>query len=367
MMNYYMPTKVLIGKNVLFENKNIFLSLGKKCLIVTSKTAAKKSGALFDLEKILKQLDIQYFIYDQINQNPSVQSCIEAGQIGTINKVDFIIGVGGGSALDASKAVAIFASNPILDEKGMYDQNYDHVLPIVCIGTTAGTGSEVTKVSVLTNSKGLKKSTHNDLLYPAFSFGDPTYTMSLNENFTKSTSLDALAHALESYFSKKTNAVSKSYSIQAIKYIYPILSNHTQDLRNLSYDDRESLYIGSILAGLAISQTGTCFPHTLGYYLSESKNIPHGYACALYTNDIIDYCLKVNETYTFDLFNQINVSIDEFKDLINHLMPKLSIEFSEKELEEILPRYLNNSSILNTIGNISIDEIKEIIQNKLLK
>lgn len=361
-----MPTKVFIGKNVLFENKNLFLSLGQRCLIVTSKTAAKKSGAYNDLINILDSLNIQHLLYDHINQNPSAQSCIEAGKLGYQNNVDFIIGIGGGSALDAAKAVSIFASNPQIDEKGMYDQKYDHVLPIVCIGTTSGTGSEVTKVAVLTNSKGLKKSTHNDLLYPTYSFGDPTYTMSLNEDFTKSTSLDAIAHALESYFSRKANTITRSYSIDAIKLILPILNDHKENLTNLTYKEREDLYIGSILAGLAISQTGTCFPHTLGYYLSESKNIPHGYACALYTNDIVEYCLKVDKQYTLNFFNILNISVDDFKNLINELLPKFNIEFSEKELDDLLPRYFNNSSILNTIGSISIEEIKEIIQNKLL-
>ncbi|MDO4199070.1 MAG: iron-containing alcohol dehydrogenase [Erysipelotrichaceae bacterium] len=361
-MKYYMPTRLITGKDVLINNKQLFTEYGNRCLIVTGKTSAVKSGALNDIENILRELSIDYLVYNDIRQNPTVSSCMEAGRLAYANKCDFIIGIGGGSPLDAAKAAAIFAANPDLDEEGMYKSQYSKVLPIICIGTTAGTGSEVTMVSVLTNSKGLKKSIHHELLYPVLSFSDPKYTMDLPYNVTVSTAVDAFAHLLESYCSKKSNDITRSFSLNGCSMIYPILLKLKDETYKPTYEEREILYNASILGGMAIAETGTCFPHTMGYYLSETYDIPHGFACAVYMEDIIEHIHSYDKEYSDKLFDYIGISYDECIETVNSLIPDYDIKMSEEEIQSILPRYINNNSVKNTLGEISIEDIEKIIR-----
>ena len=156
----YMPVRCLWGKNAVAENSSEFKMLGKKCLILTGKSGAKKSGALDDAIKALEIENIGYAVFDEIGENPLLSVCHKAGVAAREANADFLLGIGGGSVLDAAKAIAIYASNPVLSPIDIYKREYDNApLPVALIGTTAGTGSEVTAVAVLTNDEtGIKKS-----------------------------------------------------------------------------------------------------------------------------------------------------------------------------------------------------------------
>ena len=155
-----MPVKCVWGDNAVAENSALFAELGKKCLIVTGKSGAKLSGALGDAVSALDSQGISYTLFDGISENPLVSSCFSAGCAARECKAEFVLGIGGGSVLDACKAIAIYASNPGLAPMDIYLREYSSKpLPVALIGTTAGTGSEVTSVAVLTNDEtGRKKS-----------------------------------------------------------------------------------------------------------------------------------------------------------------------------------------------------------------
>ena len=159
-MKHYMPTRILTGIGILQKHKDIFSKLGKRAYVITSRSSGRLSGALDDLLDIFKEYGIGYAVFDQISQNPTVVSCIEAGRNANDFEADFIVGVGGGSVLDASKTAAVVAANPELTEELIYRQAWDSKpIPLVLIGTTAGTGSEVTYVSVMTNKDGIARYT----------------------------------------------------------------------------------------------------------------------------------------------------------------------------------------------------------------
>ena len=366
-MNYYMPTKLYIEKNALINHKDEF-KLGKKCLIVTGKSSAKKSGALNDVIDILNEKEISYDIFDEIVANPTMASCLKAGKLAEKEGADFVIGIGGGSALDASKVIAMVARNKDISKQEVYDLKWNNkALPLILIGTTAGTGSEVTKVAVITDEEtNRKKSGHHDDYYAKVSFGDPSYTMSLSKETTLSTGIDALAHLVESYFSNKANEISRAYSIEGVKVLLKPLTFLSNNNEELSYEQREQLYIGSILGGLAINVTGTTFAHTLGYYLTENYNKPHGIACAIFMQDLIDFVSKDNKDYAKEFFKNINISKDEYMDLIKRLLPINDIKMSKEEIDSIMPRYKNNNSVNNTKGHIDIDDIRNILEKKFL-
>ncbi len=274
-------SKIIYGKDCIKENGHLLKDYGKSCLIVTSKTSAVKSGALSDITNILTEQGITYTVFDEIKENPLVSSVIKGGEVARKVNVDFIIGIGGGSPLDAAKAIAICAENPDYDIDGLYKRAIpSKALPVILVGTTSGTGSEVTGVSVLTIDTNMqKKSISGKDCYAALCFCDSKYTHSMNYSVTVSTALDAFAHASESFFSEKSTSVSEGYAKDALKLLYSGLKllNESKSLPDEGI--REQLFKGSIYAGLALNITGACFPHAVGYILTEGYNVPHGKAC----------------------------------------------------------------------------------------
>ena len=363
-MNFYVPVNVVIGKNCVRNNADVFAKAGKKCMIVTGKHSAKKSGALDDLCLALEDVGVEYMIFDRIEQNPSYSSCLAAAIEAKEANVEYIVGVGGGSPLDAAKAVAVLAACNDTSAEAMYSVKWDaSPLPIIAIGTTAGTGSEVTPVAVITSPEGLKKSFRAPSTYPIVSFGDATYTMSLSPEFTRSTALDALAHCIESYFNRSANDISKLFAIRGISILAEMLEK-TADCNNspLSFEDREKLYCASIYGGLAISVTGTAFPHALGYFLSEQYNVPHGNACALYLEEFINYnaCVVPDDCDT--LFNAVNCDKETLIAMIKKNLPAYNIKITEEKIAELAPRYENNRSLAKCHGNVDKKFATELLR-----
>lgn len=279
--NIYMPARIIGGENCVLKNSREFSKYGKKCFIVTSKSSAKKSGALDDVIFVLNKEGIEYRIFDEITENPLVSAVIKAGEKARGFGAEFIVGIGGGSPLDASKAVAICAENPDFDIKGLYARNIPaKALPVILVGTTSGTGSEVTGVSVLTNDEDMmKKSISGADCYGAVSFLDPKYTYSMSYDVTVSTALDAFAHAVEGWFSPLCTDLPAKYGEMALPLIYGGLK-YLDETKNLPDEKmRGDLYFGSIYAGLELNICGAAFPHTVGYVLTENFGIPHGKAC----------------------------------------------------------------------------------------
>ena len=208
--NLNIPVKVVSGKNAVKNNAHLLSALGKRCIIVTGGKSAVLSGALSDVKEALTENNIEFTVYDKIGPNPRLDHCHEAGKLAREFGADFIFGIGGGSPLDAAKAVAVYATNPEFSLTDIYSvTNRKKALPIALVGTTAGTGSEVGRVSVLTNPEtGRKGSIAPDDCYPTISFADSTYTETVPYDITVSTALDALAHAIEGYMSIKCQSTT---------------------------------------------------------------------------------------------------------------------------------------------------------------
>lgn len=291
-INAYMPARIVSGKNCVADNAALLAKLGKKCLIVTGGSSADKSGALADCIAALESCGVTYERYSRIAPNPTVESCFEAGTLARECGAVFIVGIGGGSAQDAAKAVAIFAANPDMRLMDIYTRAIPAKrLPLALIGTTAGTGSEVTGVSVLTNgATGRKKSISGADCYADISFCDYRYTLSVPFGTTVSTALDAYCHAAEAYLASSCNDLTALYALKAIEMLHGFVGAPSPGA--LTENLRETLYIASIYAGLAINISGTDFPHTVGYYLTENYGVPHGKACAVFMPVLIGRAKK---------------------------------------------------------------------------
>ncbi len=335
----YMPVKCIWGDNAVTENSSALKSLGSKCLILTGKSGAVKSGALDDAKIALEKENISYEIFDEIGENPLISVCHKAGIAARNADADFILGIGGGSVLDAAKAIAIYASNPVLSPIDIYKREYGNSpLPVALIGTTAGTGSEVTAVAVLTNDEtGIKKSISGPDCYAAISFCDPKYTYSLPYKSTVSTALDAFAHAIEGYFTPRGKGIIKLYAEKCIPELYGCLKALSETDTVLS-ELRDTLYYSSIYAGLVINTCGTAFPHPLGYVLTENYGIPHGTACAAFFAPFIDRCKEFSPV-KYEKFIEMTEDIETVKSVISSLTDLRGVKISEDEAKKYALRW----------------------------
>lgn len=329
-----MPVNIISGNGCLENNKSVFLSLGKTCLIVCGHSSAKKSGALGDVKKILDELNIKYTVFDKITENPLTATCCEGGKTAREIGADFVIGIGGGSPLDASKAVCVYAANEHITDDGIYTEKIiREPLPLVVIGTTAGTGSEVSGVSVLTRKDGRKQSVSGPNYYAKYAFADPKYTYTVPRSVTVSTALDALAHAAESMFSPRSDFLSSRFSLMAAENIFPILKKFEDEGYMPSNHERDILYYSSLYAGFALNKGGTGFPHGMGYALTEDHAIPHGTACAVFLPAFMEEAEKADPEGCKEFFAACKTDKWHFCDLIRKFS-NLNIVISEEKISE---------------------------------
>ena len=297
--NHYMPTEIVSGENAVKNNASKF-ALGKRCLIVCGRNSARVCGALDDVTAVLDELKIGYDVYNKITENPLVSVCYEGGKAAAAIDADFIVAIGGGSPLDASKAIAAYAANKDMAPMDIYDNDAikNRPLPIIAIPTTAGTGSEVNYYSVLTiDGKNVKKTYKNRYSYPVTAILDAKYTESLSLEYTISTALDAFCHCIESYLSPKATEISKQFAVSGATKLYRVIAELAK-----TEDDSRALeamkpYRGELLTaacagGIAINTAGTGFNHPLGYNLTLYRGIPHGRACGAFMEEYVAYNMK---------------------------------------------------------------------------
>ncbi len=360
-LSYYMPVKLFYGADCIKQNACYFQSLGRKCLIVTGKNSAKVSGALDDVLQVLEKHQIDFIIFDEIKQNPLLSDCVRAGKIAQSEQVDFVIGIGGGSPLDAAKAVSVFASNEMEPLK-IFEGNYvNRPLPLILVGTTAGTGSEVTPYSVLNVDIGedkvaRKRSVQN--LYAAASFGDYQYTRSLNQSITIATALDTLSHCIESYFSKKSNTISEGFAKQGAKLVVDVF----RDLNGEFTDkQRQKLYAASIYGGLAIAKTGTCYCHSMGYFLTEDYQVAHGIACAVFLPSFLRLGCELDTKKADELLFELDDNLSNLCDMIENLTQYRPIYLTQTQKNELCERWKKDNKFASSPGDFTVADAMELI------
>ena len=365
--SFYMPTRVFFGCNALQNNQKA-LALGKRAMIVTGKTSAKASGALSEVTAALGELGICYTVFDKITENPPLLICHEGGRLAAEQGVDFVIGIGGGSPLDAAKAIAAFAANPSLCPMDIYDEckRTAPTLPIVAIPTTAGTGSEVNYYSVLTLPDGERKKTFKAAdAWPRVAFVDPRYTYSLPHGSTVSTALDAFAHALESYLSPHSTVFSEAAALFSAKELWDVLS---QAPAVFTEQMREQLMAASCAAGMAISVTGTGFPHPMGYSITLLDGIPHGKACAAFAAEYLEYNEKteVGKARIAAFAAHLGTTPKVMKALLPGLAG-VALCFTEEEIDRRVKLICGAGNYTNSPYVLSVDEMYDVYRRLFLK
>ena len=363
--SFYMPTKVVFGHNVVRE-AGANLALGKKALIVTGSTSAKRSGALDD---VLAVLTTEYVLFDQVENNPSVETVVKGGRLAQEEGCDFVIAIGGGSPLDAAKVIAILAvngGNPL----DFYTAGWEkRALPLVAIPTTAGTGSEVTQYAVLTVAEEeTKKGLGGPDLFPQVAYIDPKYTSSLTLEVTIDTAVDALSHLVEGYLSKRATEASDLVSLQGIA----LWGTVKEDLLQYEITDktRETLLLASTLGGVTIAQTGTTLVHALGYPLTYYHAFPHGRANAVLMTEYLRFTEKVAPDRVATILELLDLpSIDAFGALLDTLFVEYvgTLTLSEQILQDYAERATLTRNIVNSLGDPTVFELIQILKFSLAR
>jgi alcohol dehydrogenase len=274
--SYYNPVKIHFGWNI-SQNIRPLLPSGR-ALVVTGANATKK---LFESFK-QHQKGIDFTLFDCVEPNPSAQRVEEGIALCEREKCDWVLGLGGGSPLDCAKIIAFLAgkNTSVLDAMYKRKSVQGRGLPFVAVPTTAGSGSEVTPYSIITDVEDKKKiSIAQSDSYPLIAFVDPALTMGLPPSITASTGLDVLAHAIESAWSKTANEISTFYALEAMRLVLAHLPVAVEDGNNR--EAREKMMLASLYAGMAISNTGTTVNHPISYPLTLRRNLAHGFACAI--------------------------------------------------------------------------------------
>lgn len=297
MFTYFMPTKIYAGAGAVQKNADALL-LGTRAMIVTGAHSGKKSGALDDVLAVLEEKNIPVLVYDKIENNPTIESAVLGGQAAREFGADFLIGIGGGSPLDAAKAIAVYAANtPVpgsdFEMMDIFKGTFRNApLPMAAIPTTAGTGSETTHYSILTlHSIKNKQSFASPLVFYKAAFLDGRYTVNLPLQIARNTAVDAMSHLLEGFTDTRASASTDYIALEGLRIIGSRLSR----LQNGGLDtaDCTALLWTASLGGMVIAQTGTTIVHSMGYPLTYYKDIPHGMANGLLLGEYLRRTAKV--------------------------------------------------------------------------
>ncbi|MCR5201539.1 MAG: iron-containing alcohol dehydrogenase [Lachnospiraceae bacterium] len=328
-MIFNMPVKVYQEKDAVLNRREEISALGSKAMIVTGKNSSKKNGSLSDLTDALDKTGVSYVIFDDIEENPSVETVMKAREIGVNEGVDFCIGLGGGSPLDAAKAIALMIKNKDKGWEYMYDKSQGtSFIPVACIPTTCGTGSEVTGVSVITRKELETKMSLPHRIFPSLALVDGKYLYSCPRSVIANTAMDALAHMYESYINKASTPYSEMFVNQGIT-LWSKEKDILTGVREGEPCDYDNLLTASTLAGMAIAHTGTSLPHGLSYNITIALNVRHGVAVSLFQAGFMEQAPKEMREHLLKLSGFKNT--DEFISFFNEVCapPEIPKEYKE--------------------------------------
>jgi len=291
---FYSPTRIIFGEGALKRIGEEAKKFGERVLVATGKSSSKKSGSLDEVIESLTSQNLKVEVFDRVEPDPSVETVEEGVKVAKKCNVDLLVGLGGGSAMDSAKAIALLMTNngPLNKYFGV-DKVEKPSLPVIAIPTTAGTGSEVTKYTVITErKKKLKQLIGSPHITPKLAILDPVTTVSMPASVTANTGMDALSHAIESYVCTQSNPVSDILALEAMRLIARALPEAISQPQNIEI--RGKMLFASLIAGMALSSSGAGIIHGMGYSITTYYGAPHGLANALLMPQAMEFNLVAN-------------------------------------------------------------------------
>ncbi len=291
-MNGYqlnIPTKVYFGRDIWREAIKSWDSLFYgNVLIVTTGCSLNRLGYVQELERVIKEcVLVRHLVtFDSISANPKLSEVKDGITMGKAEGIDVVVGFGGGSAIDAAKAIALGIGTD-RNIEDFFDYGIEakgEALPVIAIPTTAGTGSELSKAAILTKEhQNIKRGIRGTALYPKAAIVDSVFTESVPYKITMETGFDVLAHGIESYISRAASPYTRMQSEYAVGIVGKYLSILSEDLHNIKA--RQKMSYASMIMGINLGNASTCLPHRMQYPLGAYTNTSHGNGiAALFTS-----------------------------------------------------------------------------------
>ncbi len=361
--DFFLPTEIHMGSDAVLSNSGRLAKLGKKALIVTGKSSAKLCGALGDLASAFDKENIAYEIFDGAVPNPTIDSVYSGAKAAKNFGADFVAAIGGGSPMDTGKAIALLAAQDIPKNK-LFSGNYPgKILPMVFIPTTAGTGSEVTQYSILTDDAAkTKKTIASPGMFPTLALLDSKYLAGLPKKTAINTALDALSHSVESFLSNRADRLSSLLALDGAKAVFDSLDSLKGD--EIPGDVLAKLQYGALIGGIVIAQTATTAVHAMGYSLTYFRHIDHGRANGLLLYEYLKFTDRKCHEKVGKLLSSLGVSLDEFGEKLASLLGERE-KFSEEELKGYAAIAINAKNIKNCIVEPTEDELFDIYKKSL--
>lgn len=298
MKNYtiHLPCKVYMGVGQVERSGQIVAEYGKRALLVTTKWDDVQGPCFSHVKKLLEDAGVTVTVYDGITSNPNTYSINAASEMAKDAGCDVIVGLGGGSSIDAAKAIAVGTTHEGVAWDYVYTNGKpvvpEKVLPIVAITTVTGTGAHVTPFAVFSNEDLKIKSTIiHDTMFARAAVVDPALTVTLPRFVTATTGFDAFSHLFESYTNKNANPFIDSLCIEAMSIIISNLETVLDDPKNLEL--RDKMCYAETLGGVAIANSGTTLPHAMGQPISgKCPYVSHGQSLTLVYPEFIRFSYK---------------------------------------------------------------------------
>ncbi|MEM1602127.1 MAG: iron-containing alcohol dehydrogenase [Candidatus Bathyarchaeia archaeon] len=374
---FHIPRKIIFGVD---SSRSVGLEIkalaGDRVLLITDNNL-RAIGVTRDIENHLSEEGLVFEVFSDVEAEPSIEVAERVAEFARKGRYDVVIGVGGGSVLDMAKVASIAVTNPGLI------RNYIGVdlvkkpgLPKILMPTTAGTGSEVTRVAVITlEDEEVKSAIISPYLLSDTAIVDPKLTFTMPQKITASAGLDALSHALEAIMAVNANPITDALALQAIKIIFEHLP------RSYSSGDMESrvnMSMGSLMAGIAFANSWVCLGHALAYSFSVTYKVPHGVSCGM----ALPYAFKFNMPAIYHKIPQIaeaagiskdNLPADKLGELVLRKLVNLLIDLNmprslrdvnvpEKDIKKIAGKLLTFTRLIQrNPRNVSEEDALKLV------
>ncbi|WP_461823409.1 iron-containing alcohol dehydrogenase [Blautia stercoris] len=377
---FIVPGQIITGSGALTMAEETLKGLGKKALIVTDKVMIQL-GNCAKVETALKNQGIDYAIYSEIVGEPT-DTMIENGlKVYKENGCDFLVALGGGSPIDSMKAIGSLVVNGgnISDYMGKVIDV--EMPPLVAIPTTAGTGSEATQFTIITDTKkDIKMLLKGKVLMPKLAIIDPQFTMTAPPKITAATGLDALCHAVEAYTSRKAQTLSDSFAMSAVKRIFKSLPVAFKDGKN--EEARIQMSVAALEAGIAFNNASVTIIHGMSRPIGALFHVAHGLSNAMLMKECLGFALEGAYDRFADLGRAIGVAdaTDEdkvaaekflsaiegiVKELETPTLAEFGIDKDEffKVIDKMAYDAMDSGSPQNTMREVSEEQVKQIYRN----
>ncbi len=323
MYKFYMPPKSLMGEGcsegvIEVIEKNKF----KKALIVCDKILVENK-LLTNVTKLLNENNCEYVVFDGVQPNPTVTNVEDGLKVLKNENCDYIISFGGGSPHDCAKGIALLATNGgnIKDYEGV-NKSKKPQLPLIAINTTAGTASEMTIFTIITDEeKHIKMAIVDENVLPIVAINDPKLMVSMPKSLTAATGMDALTHAVEAYVSTASTPITDACAVKTVKLVFECLETAVKDGENINA--RDKMAYAEYLAGMAFSNASLGYVHAMAHQLGGYYDLPHGVCNAILLPYVCEFNKKASTNKYAELAKEIGIKDGNDEELANKFIQSI--------------------------------------------